>query len=336
MYIREIEIDNFKSFVDKTNIPFLEGFTTISGPNGSGKSNIIDSVLFALGLSTSRTLRAEKLPDLINNNGKKNEAAVRISFAENGSGTHFSITRKIKKSSNGYTGTYYLNDKVSTLGEVHDFLSQYNISPGCYNVMMQGDVTGIINMTPFERRKILDEIAGVAEFDRRIEQAKKELETVEDRVDKSSIILNEIDVRLTQLEEERTQALKYQKLKEEKQGLESKISIVKYFDIKTSMERLHESILDANKSKKDEIKILEENIKNEKDEFNRITSQATSINKTTNENLERRSVLRRNLEAKQDEENVLLKDKMVVDEKISRYQRDIEEAEKEIQKFEET
>ncbi len=431
IYIKEIELDNFKSFSDKTIIPFLEGFTTISGPNGSGKSNIIDSVLFALGLSTSRTLRAEKLPDLINNLGKKNEASVKISFTENGKDVTFSIARKIKRNSNGYTGTYYLNDRVSSLTEIHDYLSKYNISSGCYNVMMQGDVTGIINMTPFERRKILDEIAGVADFDRRIEQAKKELETVEDRVDKSTIILNEIDVRLTQLEEERTQALKYQKLKEEKQGLESKISIVKYFDIKNSMERLHESILDANKTKKaeeeklnelrtklettqaelkeisdlvkakgedeqieikkqiealkgvvarkkdaiayiekqvqdnnsntesakdniqrlkekiedttlkidnkkDEISIIEQNIKQEKQELDRITSEVSSINKTTNENLEQRSALRRNLESKQDEENALIKDKLVLEENLSRYKRDIEEAEKEIEKSDES
>ncbi|MFH0702887.1 MAG: chromosome segregation protein SMC [bacterium] len=258
MYIKEIEIDNFKSFADKTTIPFLDGFTTISGPNGSGKSNIIDSILFALGLSTSRTLRAEKLFDLISNHNSRNEASVRISFTENSNEINLIVTRKIKKSSNNYISSYYLNDKASTLGEIHEELVKYNISPGCYNVMMQGDVTGIINMTANERRKILDEIAGVADFDRRIDQAKKELETVEQRVSKSGIILNEIDIRLVQLEEERSQALKYQNLKEEKQNFENKLSVVRYFEIKNSIERLHESILDSNKSKKDEQQKLNE------------------------------------------------------------------------------
>lgn len=76
MFIKEVEIDNFKSFANKVNIPFLEGFTTISGPNGSGKSNIIDSVLFALGLSSSRTLRAEKISQLISTHTRRNEAFV--------------------------------------------------------------------------------------------------------------------------------------------------------------------------------------------------------------------------------------------------------------------
>ena len=66
MYIKEIEIDNFKSFANKITIPLLEGFTAISGPNGSGKSNIIDSILFALGLTSARTLRSEQgVADLI-------------------------------------------------------------------------------------------------------------------------------------------------------------------------------------------------------------------------------------------------------------------------------
>lgn len=431
MYIREIEIDNFKSFSEKTTIPFLEGFTTISGPNGSGKSNIIDSILFALGLSSSRTLRAEKLPDLINNHGKKNAASVKISFLEDGKDAGLSVTRRIKRNPNGYTGTYYLNDKVSTLTEIHEELSRFNISPGCYNVMMQGDVTGIINTTPFERRKILDEIAGISDFDRRIDQAKKEFETVQERVDKSGIILNEIDIRLVQLEEERSQALKYQKLKEEKQDLEAKISVVKYFDIKNSIERIHESILDANKSKKeeqqklnefnnnlettktkfkeiselvktkgedeqietkkqiealkgiisrkkdaisyidkqiadnnsnsisakdnierlkekiddtslkidnkqDEISIIEKNIKTEKEELDRITGEISGINKSTNAHLERRSLLRKSLEIKQDEENSVIKEKLTFEEKVSRYQRDIEGSAKEIEKSEES
>ena len=420
MYIKEIEIDGFKSFAEKTTIPFLEGFTTITGPNGSGKSNIIDSVLFALGLSSSRTLRAEKLPDLINNHSKRNEASVRITFIDP-RGKILNVARKIRRSANGYSGIYYLNDRTSTLGDIHEELSKYNVSPGCYNVMMQGDVTSIINTTPYERRKILDEIAGVADFDRRIEQAKKELQTVEERVEKSHIILNEIDIRLTQLEEERSIALKYQKLKEEKQKFESQVSIVRYFDIKTAVERLHESILDGNKakkddeeklksinfelenlhknlkqvsdlvkakgedeqieikkqiealkgvigrksdsisyidkqcrendngvnsakenierlkekiedmnlkieSKKDQISVVESNIKKEKDELNRVLSETSNISKTANEHLEKRNMLRKQLEKLHDRENELLKEKITLEDLVSRYERELEEA----------
>lgn len=264
MYIKELEVDNFKSFANNVNIPFMKGFTTISGPNGSGKSNIIDSILFALGLSTSRTLRAEKLFHLISTHTKRNEAFVKVTFApENQEEESIIIGRKIKKSSQGFNSVYYLNDKTATLSEIHTKLEKYNITPNSYNVMMQGDVTSITNCSANERRKIIDEIAGVADFDRRIEQASNELLTVEQRVEKSNIILTEIDTRIEQLSQERDVALKYQKLKEEKNQLESQITTVKYFDIKKSIERVHESILEFNKKKKEEeqkLKTLEKNL----------------------------------------------------------------------------
>ncbi len=278
MHIKEIEIDNFKSFANKVNIPFLEGFTTISGPNGSGKSNIIDSILFALGLSSSRTLRAEKLFHLISTHTKKNEATVKITFETQEEVEPVVVSRKIKKSSQGFNSVYYLNGKTTTLSEIHERLAVHNISPNSYNVIMQGDVTSITNTTPLERRRILDEIAGVADFDRRIDQAIKELETVDQRVQKSNIILAEIDTRILQLEEERKQALKYQKLKEEKQEFESKLSAVKYFDLKTSMERLHESILDADKLKKQE----EQELKKLKAELEKTGEQLKEIQQNVN------------------------------------------------------
>lgn len=255
MYIKQLEVDNFKSFANKMEIPLLKGFTTISGPNGSGKSNIIDSILFALGLSTSRTLRAEKLFHLISTHTKRNEAVVKVTFGETGEdelGGDFTVSRKIKKSSQGYNSIYYINDKVVTLTEIHTLLEKHNITPNSYNVMMQGDVTSITNCSSNERRKIIDEIAGIADFDRRIEQATNELETVEKRVEKSSLILSEVDVRLEQLKEEREVALKYQKLKEEKTGLEGQINTVKFFDLKRNLEQAHANILDFTKKKKQE------------------------------------------------------------------------------------
>ncbi len=252
MYIKQLEVDNFKSFANKIDIPLLKGFTTISGPNGSGKSNIIDSILFALGLSTSRTLRAEKLFHLISTHTKRNEALVKVTFSETEDGEDFSVSRKIKKSSQGYNSIYYLNDKIVTLTEIHTLLEKHNITPNSYNVMMQGDVTSITNCSSNERRKIIDEIAGIADFDRRIEQATNELETVEKRVEKSSLILSEVDVRLEQLKEEREVALKYQKLKEEKTSLEGQINTVKFFDLKRNLEKAHENILEFTKKKKQE------------------------------------------------------------------------------------
>ena len=123
MYIKQIELDNFKSFASDINIPFLKGFTTVSGPNGSGKSNIIDGILFALGLASARNLRTEQLSDFISTHTKKNEAYVKVVFEpENKDENSISVARKIRKSSQGFNSIYYLNDQVSTLTEIHSQL----------------------------------------------------------------------------------------------------------------------------------------------------------------------------------------------------------------------
>jgi len=276
MYIKNLEIDNFKSFANKAEIPLLKGFTTVSGPNGSGKSNIIDSVLFALGLASAGDLRAENLSHFISTYNKRNEAFVKVTFGEVDGGKDLSISRKIRKNSQGFASTYYINDTVSTLTNVHSVLEKYNVTPNSYNVMMQGDVMWITECTPKNRRKIIDEIAGVAEFDRRIEQSTEQLNTVEQRVERASLILNEVEKSLELLKEERETALKYQALRDEKQKYESQVTKVKFFDLKRNLEQAHLNILEFTKKKKEEeisSKDLEEKVAQLREKYNELCKQ---------------------------------------------------------------
>ena len=264
MYIKQLEIDNFKSFANKSEIPLLKGFTTVSGPNGSGKSNIIDSVMFALGLRTGSALRIENLSDFITTFNNKNEAMVKVVFGDVDGDKELTVGRRIKKTNQGFASTYYLNDKIDTLTNIRSILEKYNITPNSYNVMMQGDVNSIVMCSSKVRRGIIDEIAGVADFDRRIDQATNELKTVEQRVEAASLILSEVEKTLEQLKSEREVALKYKKLQEEKSGLESQVSTVKFFDLKKNLELAHENILQSNKKLKEtqaNKKDLEEKIK---------------------------------------------------------------------------
>ena len=251
MYIKQLEIDNFKSFANKSEIPLLKGFTTVSGPNGSGKSNIIDSVMFALGLRTGSALRIENLSDFITTFNNKNEAMVKVVFGDVDGDKELTVGRRIKKTNQGFASTYYLNDKIDTLTNIRSILEKYNITPNSYNVMMQGDVNSIVMCSSKVRRGIIDEIAGVADFDRRIDQATNELKTVEQRVEAASLILSEVEKTLEQLKSEREVALKYKKLQEEKSGLESQVSTVKFFDLKKNLGLAHENILQSNKKLKE-------------------------------------------------------------------------------------
>jgi len=252
MYIKQLEIDNFKSFANKSDIPMLKGFTAISGPNGSGKSNIIDSIMFALGLRTGSALRIENLSDFITTFNNKNEAMVKVIFGGVDGDKELTVARRIKKTNQGFASTYYLNDKVDTLTNIRTILEKYNITPNSYNVMMQGDVNSIVLCSSKARRGIIDEIAGVADFDRRIEQATGELKTVEQRVEAAALILSEVEKTLEQLKAEREVALKYKKLQEEKTGLEAQVGTVKFFDLKRNLELAHENILRSNKKLKQE------------------------------------------------------------------------------------
>ena len=259
MYIKQLEVDNFKSFANNVTIPFRKGFTTIAGPNGSGKSNIIDSILFALGLASARNLRMEQLSDFISTHTNKNEAFVKVILeGENKDEEEISIGRKIRKSSQGYNSVYYLNDKVTTLSEILTKLERYRITPNSYNVVMQSDVMSITNCSNTERRKIIDEVAGIADFNRRIDKAKDELQTVEERVQNANLILGEIESTIERLAQQKENALKYQKLKAEKIQYESQITTVKSFDLKRNLAISHQNILEFNKKKKEEEGILTE------------------------------------------------------------------------------
>lgn len=235
LHIKEIELRNFKSFGRKVVIPLHNDFIAVTGPNGSGKSNVVDALLFALSLSSSRAMRAERLPDLIyrGDNGKNPDfAQVTVKF-DNSSRTVpvdedvIEISRKVRLTKNKYQSIYYFNGNPCTQTEIHDHLSRAGITPEGYNVVMQGDVTRIIEMSPLERRRIIDEIAGVAEFDEKKKKALEELEVVRERIDRGDVILEEVESQLARLSEERDRALAYQAQREEKRRQEAFLLLAK-------------------------------------------------------------------------------------------------------------
>jgi chromosome segregation protein len=182
MYLKAIEMENFKSFGRKTRLEFREGFTAISGPNGSGKSNITDAILFVLGQKSSKKIRAQRLTDLIYNGGKNGRPAdyCRVSLIFDNRDRilpldedEVKLTRYIKRSNSeeGYTSYFYINDEKARLQDFNSILVHAKISADGYNFVQQGDVTRIVEMTPLERRTILDDIAGITKFDNEIKKA---------------------------------------------------------------------------------------------------------------------------------------------------------------------
>ncbi|MFC3957219.1 chromosome segregation protein SMC [Halovivax cerinus] len=270
MHIKALVLDNFKSFGRKTRIPFYEDFTVITGPNGSGKSNIIDAVLFALGLARTRGIRAEKLTDLIYNPGyddgdrppgtreaevevvldnadrtlERSQVATAAGSDDVGECDEIRIRRRVKQTEDNYYSYYYLNGRSVNLADIKDLLAQAGVTPEGYNVVMQGDVTEIINTTPHSRREIIDEIAGVAEFDAKKEDAFEELEVVEERIDEAELRIEEKRTRLDQLEDERRTALRYRRLRREKAEYEGYLKASELEDKRDEHDDVAERVTD--------------------------------------------------------------------------------------------
>ena len=221
-------------------IPLEEGFTVVTGPNGSGKSNILDGVLFCLGLATSRGMRADRLPDLVNSGmlkaGKAAETTVSVRFdlsdwtpdaAEEGleapaegpwiqpGQKEWTVTRKLRVMPGGsYSSSYSADGVTCNLQQLQTQLRRLRIDPEGSNVVMQGDVTRIVSMSNRDRRGLIDELAGVALFDTRIEQTRRKLDDVQERQERCRIIEQELLASRQRLEKDCAKARQYQELRE--------------------------------------------------------------------------------------------------------------------------
>jgi chromosome segregation protein len=329
VFIKQLELTNFKSFGSTTAIPLLPGFTVVSGPNGSGKSNLLDALLFALGLSGSKGMRAERLPDLVNHSQTRRgssvvETKVKVTFqleaedlaqmesnaveseaiaddlaaieaadateaeaSPKGNGNassadgEWQVTRKLRVTKQGtYTSTYYINDQPCTLNDLHAQLNRLRIYPEGYNVVLQGDVTGIISMSARQRREIIDEMAGVADFDRKIEQAKAKLDTVKEREDRFRIVENELIDQRDRLARDRLQAEKYQKLRAQMQEKEQWESVLAWRDLQKQVQQLDQQVQAGNLSQADlqaQLEQLNQEIQQGQVELEKLNAQVKAL-----------------------------------------------------------
>lgn len=228
-------MENFKSFGRTLSVPLLKGFTAITGPNGSGKSNIADAILFVLGPRSNRLIRAGRLTDLIYNGGPHKRGASHLKVAlvfDNADrkipfeDDEVTLTRLVKKSQNeqGYNSYFYVNGRPATQTDFERLLMHANISADGYNIVQQGDVTNIVKMTALERRRLLDDVAGVTRFDSDIDSANKKRGDVEANLDRIKLLLGEITSTLSTLERQREQAMKYRDLKRELETARAKFA----------------------------------------------------------------------------------------------------------------
>ncbi len=279
-YIEKLVVEGFKSFKRKVSIPLLPGYTVFTGPNGSGKSNLSEAITFVLGIP-SRAIRAKKAEQLIFN-GSQNKAPAdeaRIYLHLNNSDRSLPldgevvISRRINKDG---VSTYKVNGKTVTRQQIVDILSQGRISPYGHNIIHQGDVTHIVEMAPVERRKIIDEISGILEYEEKKQKAQKELGAVAEKLREAEIILNERLQVLERIKKDRDLAVKYQELQTELELVRAAIIWREYtsaeIDIKDIDEKIKVLEKDVGELDK-EIKVLDEELEKEERVLDNITTE---------------------------------------------------------------
>jgi len=262
--ITKISLHGFKSFRRRVAVPFFPGFNVFCGPNGVGKSNILDAISFVIGGTSTKALRAGRLYELIyhgNGDASPCDYASVTLWLDNSDKLfpfetpEIAIKRKINKKG---MSIFKINGKTTTREKVVELLSSARINPDGYNIIMQGDVSQVIEMNPQERRGIIDEISGIAQYNEKKEKAQRNLDVVGEKLKEVEIILTERLERLQELETDRNTALKYKELREKLVRLEASLAYKKFQIEQEKYDNLEEEV----KKCETEIQTVEDDIRN--------------------------------------------------------------------------
>ncbi len=198
MFLKSIELFGFKSFADRSKIEFVDGITALLGPNGCGKSNVVDSIKWVLGEQSSKSLRAEKMEDVIFNGteGRKalNVAEVTLTLS-NDSGMlnldvpEVSIKRRLYRSGDS---EYYVNNTPVKLKELRELFFDTGVGKSAYSIMEQGKIDQVLSTKPEERRFIFEEAAGITKYKIRSAEAERKLDKTEENMRQVESILSEV------------------------------------------------------------------------------------------------------------------------------------------------
>ena len=218
MYLKSIEMQGFKSFADKTKVVFDRGVTAVVGPNGSGKSNITESLRWALGESSAKSLRGGKMPDVIfagtENRNPLNFASVVVTL-DNSSGFIVNKNKEIKVERHIYRSgdsEYLIDGQKVRLRDIHDLFMDTGLGRDSFSIISQGRVEAIFNSKPEERRAIFEEAAGVLKYKTRKKETESKLAQAQSNLDRLDDIIYELDNQVKPLEKQAQTAKKFLEL----------------------------------------------------------------------------------------------------------------------------
>ncbi|UNV68265.1 chromosome segregation protein SMC [Streptococcus oralis] len=248
MYLKEIEIQGFKSFADKTKVVFDQGVTAVVGPNGSGKSNITESLRWALGESSVKSLRGGKMPDVIfaGTESRKplNYASVVVTLDnEDGfikdAGQIIKVERHIYRSGDS---EYRIDGKKVRLRDVHDLFLDTGLGRDSFSIISQGKVEEIFNSKPEERRAIFEEAAGVLKYKTRRKETESKLQQTQDNLDRLEDIIYELDNQIKPLAKQAENARKFLDLDGQRKAIYLDVLVAQIKENKAELELTEEEL----------------------------------------------------------------------------------------------
>ncbi|VPB57112.1 chromosome condensation and segregation SMC protein [Streptococcus pneumoniae] len=248
MYLKEIEIQGFKSFADKTKVVFDQGVTAVVGPNGSGKSNITESLRWALGESSVKSLRGGKMPDVIfaGTESRKplNYASVVVTLDNHDGfikdeGQEIRVERHVYRSGDS---EYKIDGKKVRLRDIHDLFLDTGLGRDSFSIISQGKVEEIFNSKPEERRAIFEEAAGVLKYKTRRKETESKLQQTQDNLDRLEDIIYELDNQIKPLEKQAENARKFLDLEGQRKAIYLDVLVAQIKENKAELESTEEEL----------------------------------------------------------------------------------------------
>ena len=248
MYLKEIEIQGFKSFADKTKVVFDQGVTAVVGPNGSGKSNITESLRWALGESSVKSLRGGKMPDVIfaGTESRKplNYASVVVTLDNHDgfikdAGQEIRVERHIYRSGDS---EYKIDGKKVRLRDIHDLFLDTGLGRDSFSIISQGKVEEIFNSKPEERRAIFEEAAGVLKYKTRRKETESKLQQTQDNLDRLEDIIYELDNQIKPLEKQAENARKFLDLEGQRKAIYLDVLVAQINENKAELDSTEEEL----------------------------------------------------------------------------------------------
>ncbi|MBP7087788.1 MAG: AAA family ATPase [Candidatus Omnitrophica bacterium] len=260
MYLKELEIFGFKSFPQKTSLTFGPGITAVVGPNGCGKSNVFDSIKWALGEQSPKSLRGAKMEDIIFNGTENlaplNYAEVTLNFCNEDrylpiDYKEVAISRRLYRTGESQ---YFINKNVVRLKDVQDLFMGTGIGESTYSFIEQGKIEIFLSYKPEDKRLIFDEASGIVKYKDRKKETLKKLGEAEENLLRLEDIISEVKRQTRYLERQVEKAKKYKEINEQLIEVEKKIATLQFADLEGKAKSLNQEleVLEDKSRKKNE------------------------------------------------------------------------------------